>query len=123
MINLGPVGPGFFIFFQQTTDALGGGGYPGNPIIFVHKREEEQTKKKIRKKVKVLRKKIKHIPSQELIQKVTEALLDTYKPEKAAEKYDFSLEVATRRYEDYIKWYIQFIEDEEIALILIFANI
>jgi len=116
-----PMGPGFFIFFQNDeleTDAGAGQPYP---IVFLHSREEKQVRKKVKKKLKILRKQEKNVYSKESIEKVAKELIKDWKPDKALDKYNIDLQEAIDRYNQYIELYIQSIEDEEVALILIMA--
>ena len=115
------MGPGFFIFFRTCRQDSAGDGYPYNPVVFVHK-AEKKLQKEIKKKVRIYRKKATVI-SKESINDITEALLEKWNPQPTIDKYQLEYEEALNRYRLYIEWYIQQLEDEELALMLIFANI
>jgi hypothetical protein len=116
-----PMGCGFFIFFQ-AEEPEGGSGFP-YPIVFVHKREEKKTKKKIKKYLKRARKIESNVFSKDSVKKIADALVKEWNPNPSIEKLEIDYEEALRRYEEYILLYIQSIEDEELALLLIFAQI
>lgn len=119
MINSTLKGPGFFIFFK-TEKKGGGSGFP-YPIIFLHKREENKVRKKISKKLKILTKNEKNVYSNLSIEKVANELIKDWNPSKAINKFNIDKIEAIDRYNEYIKLYIQSIEDEEVSLMLIMA--
>ena len=119
------MGPGFFIFFRTCRQA-GGSGYPDvphNAVIFLHKKEEKKQQKKIRRRLRTVLptevKKIADVP-QSNIDSITESLIkDWIPPRELAIPYEEAIE----RYRQYVINYIKQLEEDEIALLLILANI
>ena len=112
-------------FFDGSTtcpESTAGSGYPVNPIIFVHPREEKKLDKQVKRKIKQIRKKHKSV-SKESIKAIIESEVEQWNPQPTIDEYQLEYNDALKRYRIYLEWKIQQIEDEEIALILIFANI
>jgi hypothetical protein len=120
MIEIGPMGPGFFIFFR-FEEPEGGAGYPFQPVIFIEG-AEKKLKKQVRRKVKKIQKQ-ERIVSKEAIKKITDELIGEVDLQPTIDQYQLEYDEALIRFRIYIEWTIQLIEDEELALILIFANI
>lgn len=115
------MGPAFFIFFQSCRNDSAGGGYPYNPIVFVHS-EKKKLKKLVRKKVRKLHKQNITV-NKESISHIADAVIDGWNPQPTIDEYQLEYDEALKRYKIYIEWLIQQIEDDELALLLIFANI
>ena len=118
------IGPGFFIFFQETQIEAGG----GYPAVIIYTREEKPVKveketfKKIQKKVKQY-KKAKEV-SRESVYQIVEVMADQWSAKSTMEEYNLTYNEALDRYKDLIlELTTLMMDDEEEAILMILANI
>ena len=125
MIEVGPMGPGFFIFFQSEETGGAGGGYPEIPhnAVIIYESLPEKTLEKVVDKVRKYKKKTKELQiSPANVDAIVETMVDVWsqKDMKAKmELHDISQEIALLSYRATLK---QLIDDDDLALILILAS-
>jgi len=116
------IGPGFFIFFHDIGIQAGS----GNPVIFVSRRDEKKEKRKIEKKIIFVKKQLKEQSkpvSKEAIKRITKQMVKQWNPKPAINKFNIEYDEALKRYIDYVESMIKTNEDEDMAFLLILANI
>jgi len=125
MIEVGPMGPGFFIFFQSEETCGAGGGYPDIPhnAVIIYETLPVDTVKKVVKKVRKYKQKTKEVQiSPANVDAIVGTMVDVWsqKDMKAKmELHDISQELAILSYRATIR---QLINDDDLALILILAS-
>ena len=136
MLEVSPMGPGFFIFFRDVIESKGGSGGKGRKSAY--RREvsvdkafanHEQQQLVINDITEILDGKgeellpVTKIVSPERITEVVDRVIAKYDPLPAMQELDFSRLEALTYTEDYIRMYIEQRNQNAIALILIMAAI
>lgn len=116
-----PLGPGFFIFFQAESPPKG----PSNKTkVFASGALKWKATRKLKRKLAYYRKQeIDELITPEVVEKVTEDMVRDVDLRPTVQTYQIDPAEAQRRLEAYIQEYVQRIQDDEAALLLIFANI
>lgn len=126
MINAGPMGPGFFIFFQETQIEAGSGHPAGltdelyNAVI-IYESLPVKTVKKLVKKVRKYKEAKKEL-NPENINAIVESMVDTWPKQEmtqSMDEYQLDEELAILSYKATLS---QFIFEDDLALILILAS-
>ncbi len=136
MLN-SPLGPGFFIFFQET-ETLAGGGYPKG-VYYGKQKKGKKHKKQFDfldklgiyeeipvKTIKELNEKVKQYKAplnKENVESIVGVMLDTWESDDMKAKmalHKIDQEIAMHMYRNTLK---QLIAEDDLALILILASI
>lgn len=122
-----PMGPGFFIFFQDTDLTIKGGS--GSPDYeeaiceLIYQEISQKTVKKLAKKVKKYQKAAKvKVVSKESINAIVETMVDTWPQAEMQEKmqnYNLNEYNAILAYKNTLRSLF----DDDLALILILASL
>jgi len=118
MIQASSMGPGFFIFFQET-EILGGSGYP---VVIVYDDLPVKTVKEVVKKVKKYKKAKRQIDP-EAVQAIVESMVDKwpkYEMKAKMEDYGQTEELALLSYRETLR---QIVVDDDLAIIFILASL
>jgi len=119
--NDGQMGPGFFIFFKAL--GFGGGGSTGRPT-FPSIALEWRAASKLRRKLAYYRKEeVDELITARVAARVADSMVKDWDQRPAIKAYDIDSAEAERRLREFIEQYIRRIEEDEIALLLIFANV
>lgn len=122
-------GPGFFIFFQET-EISAGGGHPGDVLpgdelynyVVIYESLPKKTIKKLVRKVRRYKEAKKEI-NPEVINQIVESMVDTWPKAEMKREMKFhglSQDLALLSYRETLR---QIINDDDLALLLIFASI
>lgn len=119
-----PMGPGFLIFFHRDRSITGGGdeGRKARQIFPSAAREWRATNKLRRKLAYHRKQEVDELLTPDVIEKVTDELVREIDVKPAITAYNIDHSEAERRLREFIEQYIQRVQDEELALILILAS-
>ena len=114
-----PLGPGFFIFFNQVE----GVAKPRSKAFASGALQWKAARKLKRKLAHYRKEEIDEIITPTVVEKVTTDMVRDTDLTPTVQKYEIDPKEAERRLKEYIEQYIQQIQEDEVALLLILANI
>lgn len=120
-----PMGPSFFIFFHRDRSTAGGGdeGRKGSRA-FPTAALEWRTARSLRRKLSHYRKEeVDELITARVAARVADSMVRDFDDKPVIKAYNIDPAEAEKRLREFIEQYIQQIQEDEIALLLIMASV